>query len=139
MTEGMQMLGVSLLLALGIIFCFAFLFSHFVALAQPPKQRAMWTVGAASVIYFGLLISALPLEYLFVGLGPAPIAIFLMQLYWHRFFAKAWYDDPNDIPDGMTRANEDWRVALYALVAVAVVAFVKKAPVIFAIQGAVSR
>lgn len=139
MTETLQMTGVSLLLALGVIFCLSFFFSHFVALSQPPKQRAMWTVGSASVVYFGLLISALPAEYLLVGLGPTPVAIFLMQLYWHNFFAKAWYDDPNDIPDGMTRANEDWRVALYALAAAAVVAFVKKAPVIFAIQSAVSR
>lgn len=138
MSETLLMTGMSLLLTLGVIFCLVeYFFRHFVALSQPPKQRAMYTVGAASVVYFGLIIAALPVRYLFVGIGPAPIAIFLMQLYWHRFFAKAWYDDPNDIPDGMTRANEDWRVALYALLAAALVAFVKKAHLIFAIQSAV--
>lgn len=126
-------------IAFCVVFVISFVLTHFVALKQPPKERAMWTVGVSFAAYMALLLSSSPSEYILGAIALSILPTLLIYLHFKRGFLKLWYDDPSLIPDGVKIANDDWRVGLYLLVAAAVVAFITKAPVIFAVQQGVGR
>lgn len=89
---------------------------HFViALRSPPSQRAGWSAGLAYLItglllYFGgmdLLDWLLPLFCL-----PGALIVFW---FWRREYRRAWIDNPDLVPPGMTLENDDWRIGLATL------------------------
>lgn len=108
----------------------------FVGLQSPPLRRAILTTAIAYALSVIAGISMAPTEYvLWVPLVCAPATLFV-YFYWKRIFVRAWYEDASLIPEGMTLANEDWRIGLYALVAAIALAFIQKAPVILSVRQA---
>ena len=37
--------------------------------------------------------------------------------YWRRDFRRAWLEHPEDLPEGLTLANDDWLTGLLQLLA----------------------
>jgi membrane associated rhomboid family serine protease len=126
-------------IAFCIVFVISYVFSYFVALKQPPKERALWTVGLSFAAYMAIILSSFPSDYVLVAIASSIISTLLIYLYHKYGFLKIWYDDPSMIPHGIKIANDDWRVGLYLLIAAAVVVLIKKAPVIFAVQQGVGH
>ena len=109
-----------------IIFILTFFLSNFIALKKPPKARTFLTVGVSYVAYLALVVSSLPSEYFAVAIGLSIPSALVVFYYFRRSFAKLWYDDPSLMPAGTKLANDDWRVALYFLLAVIVAVLVRK-------------
>lgn len=129
-------LGVTYLLAFtGLIqLMSSFALVKFVALQSPPIRRAFLTAASAYAVCVAVAVFGGPSEFaLWAPLASLPVAP-LVYWYWKRSFVKAWYVDPAMIPEGMTIANQDWRIGIYVLVGALAVAFIKKAPVVFAVQ-----
>lgn len=106
----------------------------FVGLQSPPIRRAFLTAASAYAICVVLLVFGGINEYaIWAPLASLP-AVPVNYFYWKSTFIKAWYDDPALIPEGLSISNQDWRVGIYVLVAVIVVAFMKKAPLILGLQ-----
>ena len=102
-----------------------------VALKSVPNRRATWTVGIA---YVAASIAAVcgiiaishdisspdtpfPIDA-FVApllLAPGAIVIFLLRRWEYR---AAWLDDPENLPEGVELANDDWRFGAIALLLV---------------------
>lgn len=120
-------------IAFSIVFIMTYFLSSFVALKKAPKERALWTVGVSYVGYLALLVSSLPSQYILAAVSLSVPTTFIIYLHFKRSFVKLWYDDPNMIPEHMKLANDDWRVPLYLLLAVAVVVGIKKAFAILAL------
>ena len=126
-------------IALCVVFVISYVFSYFVALKQPPKERALWTVGLRFAAYMAIILTSLPSDYVLAATVSSILPTLLIYLYYKYGFLKIWYDDPSMIPNGVKIANDDWRVGLYLLIAAAVVVLIKKAPVIFAVQQGVGH
>jgi hypothetical protein len=95
---------------------------YFVALSSPPTQRAAWTAGSAYLITTTILI--------FVGISGYELLVPLAALpggliafwFWRLDFRRAWIEDPESIPDGLTLANDDWRIGVLQLLALIILA-----------------
>jgi hypothetical protein len=121
MNEGLQ-IG---LLAMGIpVVMIAFsttILHYFVALKSRPSQRAAWTVGVAYTIVVALLSWGAPAGYeLWAVLASAPAALIAFW-FWRHEFKRAWVDDPELLPDGVTLIEDDWQSGLLRLALVIVV------------------
>ena len=123
--EVAQMLGFMLAIGFVINIPFAFVFGRTVALKKMPDERAMWT---ASLSYLGAA-----LLFLFAGgellptwlapLLPLPGAIVIY--FWLRnTYRKGWVDD-DQIVEGMSIENDDWRVGVAVLLVALVAAAIK--------------
>ena len=124
--ELLQIIAYGLGVAFCLVFILTFLLSHFVALKKPPKGRALWTVGLGYAGYLALLVFSLPSEYLFAAVALSIPASVVIYFHFRRSFAKLWFDDPSLMPEGTKVANDDWRVALYFLLAAVVAVLLKK-------------
>jgi hypothetical protein len=102
-----------------------------IALKAPPNRRATWTVGIAyAVVSIAAVASIIlisrdpsapktpfpidPLEAPLL-LVPGTIIIFLLLRWGYR---SAWIDEAEDLPEGVKRANDDWRRGAIALLAI---------------------
>ena len=101
------------------------IFGKTLALKEKPDRRALWTTAAA---YAGAA-----LVFIFAGgsfispwLGPlVPLPGALLIYLWLRStYRKGWVDD-DQVPEGMTLENSDWRVGLGVVVGVIVAAAIK--------------
>ena len=105
-------------ISLLIMWFISVLLHYFVALTAPPWKRAAWTAGIA------YLVTSLAVTFVTAG-NPAPwaplIALpggLIIFWYWHRAFRRAWIDSADDLPEGMSEANDDWRIAVLRLLAI---------------------
>lgn len=109
-------------MGLGIVAVASFVLQYFVALKSPPSQRAAWTAGLAYL--------AATAVFLFGGPAGAEYASALICLpgaliafwFWRSEFRRAWINNPDDVPEGQSIANDDWRIGLLRLLALVVVA-----------------
>lgn len=122
MIEGMSLSEACLaaLLVIGISTCIISVLcvagERFIALRSPPKTRARWTVGLA---YGGAVIALLAwmseiAPWWLLPLAPIiPAGIGYAVLL--SSYKKAWVDDANDLPEGVSFANDDWRFGICLL------------------------
>jgi hypothetical protein len=106
--------------AFAILAVISFALHFFVALRSPPTQRAGWTAGIAYVLT--TMIFAFGGMGGFELLGPVlafPAAL-IAFIYWRSDFRKGWIDHPEELPDGVTIANDDWLAGLIRLVGLVV-------------------
>ena len=112
----------------------AYVLHYFVALRAEPTRRALWIVGipyaltALAFMFYlpsigGRLVSPIALG-LFAPFAPIPGALATFW-FWRHEFKRAWADDPEDLPDGVQLANDDWRAGLLILGAINVIAAIK--------------
>jgi len=90
---------------------------YFIALSAPPSRRAAWTVGIAYLATAAILIFGGIQEYAaYAPLAAVPggLAVFW---FWRRDFRRGWIEDAEALPDGVTIANDDWRLGLLQLLA----------------------
>ena len=98
-----------------------------VGLKAEPDRRALLTVLPAYIAVtllsvFGMAgASFWPLIFPLAG---APIA-FIIYWFWRKDFRSRWYENDDDLPDGTTLENDDWKIGLLAIFALIVVAAVK--------------
>lgn len=125
--------------------CWAFHF--FIALRARPIRRAIWNVGPAFVLTVAcaeLLVGQMRgtghevLELAFL----LPVIAFPGALiaFWYlrSNYVRLWVESPENLPEGVSIANDDWRVGLmFVLAALATsIAFAvaRKLPVILALR-----
>lgn len=106
----------------------SFFLSFFVALKAEPTRRAAWTAGLA---YAGItLLCLLSLqETLGSWMLLLPFAFIphglLVYWYWRRELQAAWVEGEQELLDGDTMANDDWRMGVVALIALFAIAALK--------------
>ena len=84
------------------------IFEFFVGLKSPPTKRAALTVGSAYLIVAVALIILVPIDYSPVAaLVPIPGSI-AWFLYIRSHFKRAWYEDSEELPDGVELATDSW-------------------------------
>lgn len=118
--------GLVALIALLINMPISFVLYRFVALNAPPERRAFWTIfpgyiGAAASVGFGMSGLVNPILSVII---PIPGALLCYWWLLHDL-RKGWIDNPDDLPEGVTLANSDWRVGLAGVVALIIAATIK--------------
>jgi hypothetical protein len=87
---------------------------YFIALNARPSQRAAWIAGIAylATTIFIIFGGAAPPEYaIFVPLAALPGGL-VAYWFWRREFRQGWIENAEDLPEGVTLANDDWRMGL---------------------------
>lgn len=88
-------------------FCWVFL--NFVALKSTPSIRASWTAGlayvAASTLYW---IGANEHLVFWTPLAAMPASAYAFWSF-QKDFRKAWIEKPEDLAEGETLENDDWK------------------------------
>ena len=74
-------------------------------------------------------MSLMSASILVLGIPPALVAYW----FWRREFRRAWVDD-NDIPEGVSLANDDWKVGLAFVVFAGIVMSLLKLTEIFTLN-----
>ena len=127
MTFHEYLYGVGIMAAIGylIVAGVSYVLHFIVALTSPPIQRARWTTGPGYIIAAAALTSVV-----FAGekdieslgwCGPLlamPGGLF-WYWYWRKEFIRAWIDDSQGVPEGVELENDDWRIGLIGVTAVA--------------------
>ncbi|MBA4043794.1 MAG: hypothetical protein C0471_05155 [Erythrobacter sp.] len=118
-------------LAFGMPFSFmagvSWVLSKVVGLKAEPDRRALLTVLPAYIAVtllsvFGMAgASFWPLIFPLAG---APIAL-IIYWFWRRDFRSRWYENDDEMPDGTTLENDDWKIGLLAIISLVVVAAIK--------------
>ena len=97
----------------------------FIALKMRPGPRAAWTIGIAYLLATAIWVFGGPPEAIaYAPLAAVPGAL-LAYWYWQGEFRRAWVEDPNQLPEGVNLANDDWRIGLFAVVAAVIIAVLK--------------
>lgn len=103
----------------------SWLLHYFVQLNAPPTQRAAWIVGIGYAISSTIWLFAGPAGDRWEGPFAAIPGAALAFWWWRRDFRYAWIDDGEELPEGVSMANTDWRVGLFGLLAMLVAAAIK--------------
>lgn len=124
-TEQLQIAGLLGGMIAAIMGAAIFVLRYFVGLKAPPLRRMLLTVGSAYVIAVVAFIFGGVPEYQFWApfLGLPPALVFGLMEY--REFKARWVDQHQELPEGATWSNDDWKVGLYAIGAVVVAAAIK--------------
>ena len=94
----------------------------FVALKSPPSKRAAWTAGSAYLVTTSFAIfGGVPGYELIAPAAVIPGALIAFW-YWRAEFRDQWIQNPDIGPDGITLANDDWRIGLLRLLLIIAVA-----------------
>ncbi len=124
-SEMAMMLGFILAMGFALNIPFVFVFGRTIALKKRPDERAMWT---ASLAYLGaaMLFVFMGGELIPVWLAPiVPLPGALIIYFWLRnTYRKGWVED-DQIVEGMSIENDDWRVGIGVIIAALVAAAIK--------------
>jgi len=126
------MTDIAKLAALSVGICFAFIFllsfilQFIVALKSTPARRAIWTVAPPLlVVVLGMLIWGPEVKWgLWLPVAALPAAI-LAFVYWYLSFRRAWIEDPENLPEGASLSNDDWKIGLGIVLLVLALNFAK--------------
>ncbi len=104
-------------LGFALLIPFIWVFGRTVALKKGPDERALWTVGLA---YAGASLVLIFAGGKFVSAWLAPIITLpsaLALYFWQRStYRKGWVAD-EDITEGMSLENDDWRIGILIIIA----------------------
>jgi len=121
MNESLQIGLIAIGIPIVLIAFLTMILHYFIALRSRPSRRAAWTVGVAYLIVVALLMWGAPVGYeLWAVLASAPAALIAFW-FWNHEFKRAWVDDPEMLPDGVTLLDDDWQSGLLRLALVIVV------------------
>lgn len=123
--ETAQMLLLILGMGFALMVPFVWVFGRTVALRKRPDERALWTAalayGGASILF--IFMGGEFLSAWLAPLIPLPGAIIIY--FWLRnTYRKGWVDD-EQITEGMSLENDDWRVGIIVILALVVAAAFK--------------
>lgn len=102
-----------------VIVGIAFVLHFFIALEATPSRRAGWTAGIAYLLATILFLfggNLRPEQQIWVPLVCLPSAL-IVFLFWRNDFRRRWIENPDLLPEGMTIANDDWRIGLAEVLA----------------------
>jgi len=94
---------------------------YFVALKTRPSSRTAWTVGIAFLIVAALFMWGTPAGYELWSVPLIIPAALIAFWFWKTEFRRAWIEDADQLPDGVTLADDDWVSGLLRLALVIVV------------------
>jgi hypothetical protein len=93
----------------------SFILNFFVALKERPKRRAAWTVGIPFVVVALFATFSGPPIYQWIWPLSAFIGAVPVYLYYLRQYNFAWVESVDDLPEGVSLAEDDWRSGLVYL------------------------
>jgi hypothetical protein len=114
--EWLTLVGIGVVIPFCMIFVFILGLNHFVALKAPPSSRAAWTAGIAYLITVVLLTFGSNGTYSLLWTPilclPGLVVNYLLQ---RKEYRRAWVDSLDDLPEGVSLANDDWKVGVATL------------------------
>ena len=124
-TEQLQIAGLLGGMVAAIMGAALFALRYFVGLKAPPLRRALLTVGCAYVVaVVAFMFGGVPEYQLwapFLGL-PAALVFGLLE---YREYKARWFESHEELPEGATWSNDDWRVGVYVIGAILAAAALK--------------
>lgn len=124
-TEMLQVFGLIAGIIGVVMYALNFVLRFFVGLQAPPLKRTILTVGSAYLLaVVGFMFGGLPEYQLWSPLFGLPPALLLGFLEYREFKAR-WFEHVEQLPEGATLANDDWRVGLFIVGALIAAASVK--------------
>jgi hypothetical protein len=118
--EFIEIAGLFTGVCFAMIFMLSFILQFIVALKARPARRALWSVAPPVVLValaFGIWGPHEDGMQLWLPLAAIPAGLLAFG-FWYFSFRRAWVNDPDNLPEGASLSNDDWKIGLAVVVAV---------------------
>ena len=124
-TEQLQIAGLLGGMIAAIMGAALFVLRYFVGLKAPPMRRALLTAGSAYVVaVVAFIFGGVPEYQLWAPVLGLPTALIFGFLEYREYKAR-WFQNHEDLPEGATLSNDDWRIGVYIIGAIVAAASLK--------------
>jgi hypothetical protein len=123
--EGLQVFGFLSLMMAGIMLLVILFLKFFVALKSPPGRRTLITVGIAYLVTVTFFMFGGIAEYQIWSPILGLPGLILLAWSEHRGFKARWLESAEDLPEGATLSNDDWKVGALIIVSLIAAAAIK--------------